>query len=257
MSHQLVKRQLEALYQLCNSRQWVYPDPIEFLYQYPVLEDREVAGLIASSLAYGRVTQILKSVASVLKPLGPSPVTFLKSVPTRLLGEIYADFRHRFSSGHEIALLLAGAKRVLDGYGSLGNCFLRTYRPCDETVLPSLATFVHELSAPFEGRSNSLLSQPQKGSACKKLNLFLRWMVRQDSVDPGGWDWVAPAKLVIPLDTHMHRIAIRLGLTKRRDASMKTAVEITRAFREIDPDDPVRYDFPLTRMGIRKDPSRF
>ena len=212
-----------------------------------------MAGLIASSLAYGRVAQILKSVASVLNEFGQSPSAFLRSASDRFLCEIFAGFRHRFTSGEEVVLLLASVKRVLDQYGSLGACFLETYRSCDETILPSLTAFVDELSLPFEGRSNSLLPRPQKGSACKKLNLFLRWMVREDRVDPGGWDRVAPSKLIIPLDTHMHRIAIHLGFTKSRCPTMKTALEITRAFRKIDPYDPVRYDFALTRTGIRND----
>jgi len=249
----LVKQQLESLYQLCNSRQWVHPDPLEFLYQYAALEDREVAGLIASSLAYGRVTQILKSVASVLEELGPSPSAFLRSVADRSLYTLFADFRHRFTSGEEVVLLLLGVKRILQQYGSVGACFLKNFRSCDETILPSLTAFVEELCFPFEGRANSLISQPRKGSACKKLNLFLRWMVREDKVDPGGWDQVPPSKLIIPLDTHMHRIAIGFGFTKSRCATMKTALEITEAFREIDPCDPVRYDFALTRTGIRND----
>ncbi|MBW2545477.1 MAG: TIGR02757 family protein, partial [Deltaproteobacteria bacterium] len=94
---------------------------------------------------------------------------------------------------------------------------------------------------------------PAKGSACKRLNLFLRWMVRRDDVDPGGWDDIPPSKLVIPLDTHMHRICLAFGFTKRKQADMKTALEITDSFRAIVPDDPVRYDFALTRLGIRKD----
>lgn len=253
----LVKRKLEALYQFCNSRQWVHPDPLEFLYPYAALEDREVAGLIASSLAYGRVTQILKSVASVLLELGPSPSAFLRSVPDSFLCTLFGDFRHRFTSGEEVALLLLGVKRVIEHYGSVGACFLKNVRSSDETILPSLTTFVDELAFPFEGRANSLISQPRKGSACKKLNLFLRWMVREDRVDPGGWDQVPASKLIIPLDTHMHRIALRLGFTKSRCATIKTALEITRAFREIDPSDPVRYDFALTRTGIRNDLPEF
>ena len=98
-----------------------------------------------------------------------------------------------------------------------------------------------------------LLPSPSAGSACKRLNLFLRWMVRQDNVDPGGWDSVSPAKLIIPLDTHMHRIGRRLGLTPRRQADLRTAIEITEGFRGICPSDPVRYDFALTRLGIRRD----
>lgn len=249
----MVKQELDQLYNFCNSRRWVHPDPLVFLYHYPRIEDREVAGLIASSLAYGRVTQIVKSVASVLKALGPSPADFIRSAPNRLLCEIFAGFRHRFTSGEEIVSLLAGMKRVINQYGSLGACFLEKYRTCDETVLPGLTAFVGELASSFPASSNSLLPRPQKGSACKKLNLFLRWMVRKDCVDPGGWDSVAPSKLIIPLDTHMHRVAIRLEFTRNGCANMKTALEITRAFRKIDPEDPVRYDFALTRLGIRKD----
>jgi len=249
----LVKQQLEALYHFCNSRQWVHPDPLEFLYEYPVLEDREVVGLIASSLAYGRVAQILKSVASILGELGPSPSLFLQSAPDRLLSKMFCGFRHRFTSGEEVARMLMGMKRVIQQYGSLGACFLDPYSRRDDTVLPSLITFVDALSSPFDARSNSLLPRPEKGSACKRWHLFLRWMVRKDRVDPGGWDQVAPSKLIIPLDTHMHRVSIRLGFTKNRCANMKTALEITQAFRGIDPKDPIRYDFALTRMGIRRD----
>ncbi len=98
-----------------------------------------------------------------------------------------------------------------------------------------------------------LLCHPAAGSACKRLNLYLRWMVRRDDVDPGGWTGVSPARLVIPLDVHMHRIGRGLGLTQSRYANLRTALEITAAFRRIAPDDPVRYDFALTRLGIRSD----
>jgi len=92
-------------------------------------------------------------------------------------------------------------------------------------------------------------------SDLKRLHLFLRWMVRRDEVDPGGWESVTPARLIVPLDTHMHRIALRLGLTSRKQANLRTAGEITAAFRALERDDPVRYDFCLTRLGIRNDMS--
>ena len=94
---------------------------------------------------------------------------------------------------------------------------------------------------------------PERGSACKRINLFLRWMVRKDRVDPGGWDKVPRSMLIIPLDTHMYHICTGLNMTCRKSADMTTAVEITEAFRKIAPEDPVRYDFSLTRLGIRKD----
>jgi len=247
------KEQLESLYAFYNSRKWVHPDPLEFLYDYRDLKDREVAGLIASSLAYGRVAQILKSVSGVLEKMGPSPCGFLVSSKPSSLRRIFADFKHRFTTGEELALMLIGAKSAIERYGSLYECFLSGFNDDDGTILTGLSYLVNELRTKSNGRSNSLLPLPERGSACKRWNLFLRWMVRKDQVDPGGWDRISPAKLIIPLDTHMHRICILLKLTGRKNADMRTSIEITRAFRGIEPEDPVRYDFALTRLGIRKD----
>jgi len=98
-----------------------------------------------------------------------------------------------------------------------------------------------------------LLPLPRLGSACKRLNLFLRWMIRKDDVDPGGWENIPLSKLIIPLDTHMHKIGILTGLTSRKQANMRTAFEITDGFKKLVPEDPVKYDFSLTRIGIRGD----
>jgi len=247
------KEQLESLYAFYSSRKWVHPDPLEFLYDYRDLKDREVAGLIASSLAYGRVAQILKSVSGVLEKMGPSPYGFLLSATPSSLRRIFSDFKHRFTSGEELALMLMGAKSVIERYGSLYECFLSGFKDDDGTILTGLSYLVNELRINSNGRSNSLLPLPERGSACKRWNLFLRWMVRKDQVDPGGWNRVSPARLIIPLDTHMHRICLSLKLTGRKNADMRTAIEITSAFGKIEPEDPVRYDFALTRLGIRKD----
>ena len=245
--------QLEHLHDLYNSRKWVHPDPLEFLYNYSDLRDIEVAGLIASSLAYGRVAQILKSVSSVLKKMGSSPYDFLLSVTPSSLGRIFSDFKHRFTTGDELARMLIGVRSVIGDYGSLYDCFLSGYRDQDDTVLNGLSFLVNELGKESDGQKNSLLALPGKGSACKRWNLYLRWMVREDRVDLGGWAGISPSKLIIPLDTHMHRICLLMGLTERKNAGMRTALEITDAFKKIQPKDPVRYDFALTRLGIRDD----
>ena len=247
------KQHLDRIYTYYNSRKWVHPDPLEFLYEYSDFKDREVVGLIASSLAYGRVAQILKSVSGVLGKMGPSPYGFLQSTTPSSLRHVFLDFRHRFTTGEELAQMLIGAKSAIERYGSLYKCFLTGFNDYDETVINGLSFLVRELRADLNGRSNSLLALPEKGSACKRWNLFLRWMVREDHVDPGGWDKVDTAKLIIPLDTHMHRICLLLKLTDRKNVGMRTAMEITRAFRKIEPEDPVRYDFALTRLGIRTD----
>lgn len=242
----------DQLYDRYNRRQFVHPDPLEFLYCYDLAEEREIVGLVASSLAYGRVGGILASVSAVLKAMQPSPRRFACGNSLKRIRQNFSRFKHRFTTGEDLARLLWAAGRLIERHGSLEGCFISGLSDSDETVVPALSRFVrgieHEAGAPLR----FLLPRPERGSACKRLNLFLRWMVRRDEVDPGGWQGLSPAKLVVPLDTHMHRICLALGLTSRKRADLKAALEVTAAFRRIAPHDPVRYDFALTRLGIRE-----
>jgi len=250
---QRVKGILDTLYDSYNRRRFVSPDPLEFLYHYNERSDREIVGLLASSLAYGKVSQIVKSISFVLERMTPSPCRFLENASPESLSDTYRPFKHRFTTGDELAAMLLGMKKVIMKYGSLHNCFTSALSDDSETIIPAISAFVKELKSADHQKSTSLLPLPAKGSACKRLNLFLRWMVRCDEVDPGGWSDISPSKLLIPLDTHMHRICLKLGLTRRKQADIKTAIEITDAFRTIVPHDPVRYDFALTRLGIRQE----
>ncbi|MDQ1240026.1 MAG: hypothetical protein QG577_2212 [Thermodesulfobacteriota bacterium] len=240
------------LYETYNRREYVHPDPLEFLYRYPDIRDREIVGLIAACLAYGSVHQILKTVGVVLKNMD-RPYSFLIKSSRRSLGRDFGDFKYRFTTGEELASLLLGIKAIIKAYGSLGDCFSEGFQPEHDTVVPALAEFVSRLTVMVREGTMSLVPLPHRGSACKRLHLYLRWMVRSDDVDPGGWSHVPRSKLVVPVDVHMHRLSLRLGLTRRKHADIKTALEITSAFRAIEPHDPVKYDFALTRLGIRKD----
>ena len=239
----------EELYARYNHREFVHPDPLEFLYAYDDLRDREIVALIASSLAYGRVQQILKSVSIVLEAIG-SPLRYVQTTSESKMKRHFRDFKHRFTTGDEVTELLLRIERVVEKHGSLGNCFARGIDTRDKTVKNALGYFTRELAAPVGEKQTSLIPDPQKGSACKRLNLMLRWMVRKDEVDPGGWNQIDTSRLIVPLDTHMHRIAIEYGLTTRKNADMRTAIEISDAFARYSPEDPVRYDFALTRPGI-------
>jgi uncharacterized protein (TIGR02757 family) len=251
-----LRQGLDSLYRRFNRRAFVHPDPLELVYRYDAPADQEIAGLIAACLAYGRVAQILVSVTRVLDALsvdtGGSPRSFLETATDREVARILPDFKHRFTPGTEVAALLLAVKHARAEHGSLEALFAAGMRMKDETILPALVTFVDRLRALAGGTRAcpSLLSSPEDGSACKRLNLFLRWMVRRDGVDPGPWRSVSRARLVVPLDTHLHRIARQLRLTGRKQADLKTALEITRGFAELNPRDPVRYDFSLTRLGI-------
>jgi len=240
---------LENLYRRYNRRKYVHPDPLEFLYGYPAVRDREIVGFIASSLAYGRVVQILRSVETVLGRMGPSPYEFLKKTPARSLQQIFSGFKHRFTADVELVSLMSGMKKVILEYGSLNECFLAGTTGSDRTILSALEKFTAKLNC----KDNYLVPSPKRGSACKRLNLFLRWMIRKDAVDPGGWKGIPKSKLIVPVDTHMTRIGRVLGLTQRKSADMKMALEITKSFRKLVPKDPAKYDFALTRFGIRSD----
>jgi len=245
----------EKIYKTLNKRELVHPDPLEFLYRYENKNDREVVGLIASSLAYGRVNQILKSVETVLSTLSPSPAAFIAETDSREFQKILKNFKHRFTDGREMATLLTAIKEVRKNYGALEDCFKEGMKKNKraENALGSLSFFVEKITDSFERKETYLVPHPEKGSACKRLNLFLRWMIRKDDVDPGPWSDIKSSILLIPLDTHMNNICKILGFTVRKSADMKTVLEISAAFSKINPVDPVKYDFALTRLGIHPD----
>ncbi|MFH2090825.1 MAG: TIGR02757 family protein [Pseudomonadota bacterium] len=242
---------LEAIYAQYNQRVYIDPDPLLYLYNYSDKKNREIAGFIAACCAYGQVLQIMKTVEHVLEKMKPSPHGYLIEKSKSDMAEDFKGFGYRFARDTHLVDLLVGIQGVLNRFGSLENCFYAGMSPTDETVLPGLVYFCRQLDP--EKSIGHLLADPEKNSACKRSHLFLRWMVRQDQVDPGGWTRIDPSRLIIPLDRHMHRIGLLLGFTSRKGADLKTALEITRGFAKIMPHDPVKYDFCLTRYGIRNE----
>lgn len=239
----------ELLYARLNRIQYVYPDPLAAVLRYSDAADQEVVGLIASGLAFGNVKTILRSVDAVLDHF-QHPAADLRGIDPAVLPRLFGSFQHRYVRGQELAELLAGMQRVIIQYGSLESCFRQFIREDDADYAPALARFVAALRENSPLPKNYLLPDPALGSACKRLWLYLRWMVRKDAVDPGTWAGLDTAKLIVPMDTHMHYICQRLGFTQRKTADLRAAREATTAFRRVCPDDPVRYDFALTRLGI-------
>ena len=241
----------ERIYTLYNKPAFIHPDPLELVLRYGDPKDQEVAGLIASSFALGNVTAILGCIEHVLSPLS-SPSSSLLELSDSELHRIYGGFRYRFFSEHDLIMLLTGIRGCLREFGSLYAGFRSHIREEDADMLPALAGFVTILERLAEGPIK-LLPSIEKGSACKRLHLFLRWMVRYDAVDPGPWRELSASKLIVPMDTHLLRISRRLGITRRNQAHMGTALEVTDFFRKLQPGDPVKYDFGLARLGIHPD----
>ena len=235
-------------------------DPLGIVHRYCAPEDCEAAGFIAAMLAYGGAAQIRRSVEAALEPLGPSPAKAAAALSAGDLLDLYESFRHRWTSGGELAFLVHTLGGIIARHGSLG-AFARML---DNPAEPHIGGLLTRLAEHFRACHNPavfpcgsrtapsyLVPSPAHGSACKRPVMLMRWMVRgPDNVDFGLWRFIEPARLVIPLDRHIARMGLRLGLTRRTQADWRTVLEITDFLRRLDPADPVRYDFALVRPGI-------
>lgn len=252
-----IHSRLDELLRTVDRQLWLSNDPLKYAHRYEATVDQEVAGLVAASLAFGNVTVVHRSVQQVLEALGEHPAETVIAVPKTVLRRRLTGFTHRIYRAPHIARLLANVGAVLREHESLGGAFVASYQGTG-AFRPALAEFAERLRGPRPDRSmRHLISDPLAGSACKRLLLYARWMIRpSDGLDLGLWP-VPASELIMPVDTHVHRIARHLGLTERNDASWRTAEEITERLRGFDPGDPVKYDFALCHMGIsRQCPSR-
>ena len=253
MGEKLTREKLDLLYAQWNKPEYISPDPLETVVVYNNLQDREVAGLLASSMAYGRVAALLVPLKKILGIMGSSPADFVSEKSEEQMFDLFEGIIHRFAAPAEFAALLAGSGAALRKYGSLESVLLKGYLSEDGAtdIIRGLKYFTDFIKENASGNPGHLLPDPLKGSACKRLLLYLRWMVRNDSVDPGGWNRIRISDLLLPLDTWTYRISLRAGWTERKSADMKTVIEVSRALAEINPEDPVKYDFSLSRFGIR------
>ena len=251
----ILRDRLERLYHTFDVS-LLSPDPLEVVRRFDMPEDQEVAALIASSLAYGRAEKIVETVEQVFLLMGGAPYAFVLQFDPPKHADRFRSYVYRFTRGDAITDLLLMVQAALRQFGSLQALFLKGYNPKDPHIGSGLTQFVETLldyspSLSANGGVRYLLPSPRTGSACKRLNLFLRWMVRQDEIDLGLWRPVSPSRLIIPVDTHIARLSRLLGLTARRQADWKMAEEITTALRVMDPADPVKYDLSLCHLGMR------
>jgi uncharacterized protein (TIGR02757 family) len=263
MRRERLRETLERLYAHYDHR-FVDPDPLEYVRRHASAADREVVGLVASSLAYGNVKQIKRSIARVLDALGDAPAAAVDRLDPREAARRLKSFKHRFNDGRDVACLLFFIRQMREGHGSVEGFFRAGHEAGAPDVGPALVSFAGRALALDHGRLYGrgalpgdagvrfFFPSPASGSACKRLNLYLRWMVRREGVDLGVWRGVDPAALVIPLDAHIFSIARRVRLTRYRTAGWRMAVDITRRLRRLDPADPVKYDFAFHRMGLWK-----
>jgi uncharacterized protein (TIGR02757 family) len=255
----VLKSALDRLYEAFN-----YPDsardPIQIVRRYERLDDREIVAFVAAGLAFGRVASVMASIENVCAVMGPAPAAFVRDFDPARDGRELRTIVHRWTRGDDLVGLLWTLRQLIERDGSLERAFAHGLEDESPDVEPALEAFARRARGvdlrPAYGRrprrpgAHYFFSRPSTGSACKRLNLFLRWMVRQDAIDPGGWGSVPSRQLVVPLDTHTIRVGKCLGLTRRASPGWKMASEITNALRAFDPDDPVRYDFALCHLSM-------
>jgi len=250
---------LERLYHDYN-REDSAADPVQLVRPYSRPEDREIAGFCAAALAFGRVASVLASISTLFRIMGGRPAQFVRAFdPSEEHPELRAMV-HRWTRGVDIAALLWILRQMLERSGSVEAFFAEGLADSDVDVSGALDSFSTRALAidvrPVYGRVPKragvcyFFPRPSAGSACKRLNLFLRWMVRSDEVDLGVWRSVRPGQLIVPLDTHIIRLARCLRLTRYTSPGWKMAADVTARLRALDPRDPVRFDFSICHVGM-------
>ncbi len=256
-----LRRALDDVRARCDVEARRAADPVGAVHRYADPLDQEIVGLVAASIAFGNVVTIRNKLDDVLRRLGTSP-SKLADDPAAVLRAL-AGWKHRVFLGEDIARLVAGARVVQRADGSLGARFARELS-ARGTLRQALAAWCDAIrhggglvALKHRRGPAHLLADPRGASAAKRLMLYLRWMIRPaDGVDLGLWD-VPASRLVIPVDTHIHKLSRNLGLTRTTTLSWKAAEEITRSLRRFDAGDPVKYDFSLCHMGMaQRCPSR-
>lgn len=255
-----IKQILDKFYKEYNFNERLKHDPVEFPHRFSDPKDIEVSGFIAACFAYGKVELFKPVIEKILEPGGRHPGEYFKEFDLKRDAGYFREISYRFNKGQDVLCFIYMISQVLKKWGTLQNLFYHHYNPDHTDIRNALDGFVKSFletdTTPVYGKNikppgmTQLLPIPERGSACKRMNLFLRWMVRSKDIDFGIWDKIPPAGLIIPLDTHIAKISRCLGLTKRSASDWKTAKEITEALRQLDAEDPLKYDFALCHHGI-------
>ena len=248
-----VKKLLDEIVARYHRAEFIGDDPVRCVHDFHNEEDIETAGFITAALSYGRAVSIRNSVDRVLGVLGNSPHEAVLNFDPIKDGKRLCEFAHRFTTCEDLIQFIELTSAVLRDHRRLKNVFLSLDNP-EQPIREAMSALVKEFRSGtlfLRKHVEYLLPDPADGSACKRFNLYLRWMVRgNDGVDFGLWPEVKPARLVMPLDVHVGRISRKLGLLERKSDDWKAAEEITESLRAFCPEDPLRYDFAITHIGI-------
>ena len=233
-----------------NTPQFIESDPIQIPHLFTLKEDIEIAGFLAATISWGNRKMIIQNAHKIMQLLGNAPYDFVMSHTETDL-ERLENFVHRTFNGSDLSTFIRGLKHIYQNHGGLEAVF-NTHQESD-----NLQKSIHELKKIFfeivhQSRTQKHVSDPLNNSAAKRINMYLRWMVRQDNagVDLGIWQSISPSKLSCPLDVHSGNVARKLGLLERKQNDGKALSELDTNLRKLDKNDPVKYDFALFGLGV-------
>lgn len=250
-----LKSYLDELY-LKYKKKHSSKDPVWILHEFRDDRDIELAGLITSCYAYGQVDQINFFIRKFLNNIGYKVYEFTSNYSEHKDKKYIKDIYYRFNSSDDLSRLLINLNRVLEKHSSLKKLFIACHDPSDENIINALQKFTEVINGKRKNKSSYdyLIPSPEQKSTCKRLNLYLRWMIRKDEIDTGIWSpEVSRSQLIMPVDIHVYRIARKLKMVKRKSCDLKFAVDLTNRLKKFDPEDPVKYDFALCHVGIDKE----
>ncbi len=251
LSNSELKSFLDEKYDLYNRETFIDTDPIQIPKRFTKKEDIEIAGFLAATIAWGQRPTIIKNAKKLMQWMDEAPHDFVLNAEDSDLN-IFAEFKHRTFNGEDAIFFIKSLQNIYKNHGGLETVFSKPSAN-DGDAKDALAHFREVFfSIDHPSRTEKHVSNVLKKSSAKRLNMFLRWMVRNDkrSVDFGIWKKMSPADLYLPLDVHTGRVGRKLGLLKRNQDDWPAVAEITQSLRQLDPMDPVKYDFALFGLGI-------
>lgn len=241
----ITKLQLDELVKKYESEEFIKDDPVQFIHKFNSKKDIELAGFIASLLAYGSRKQFISKLVELFEIAQNEPLNFVQNFDKRLIG----NFNYRFGKPNDFISIFEILKELYNTSDGLEELFEHGYR--QNKMFQTAVDYFYARADKNVGQGfYHMIPNPENGGAMKRMCMYLRWMVRKSVVDAGIWQFMKPSELYIPLDVHVGRISREMGLLTRRANDFKAVIELTKNLKKFCPEDPVKYDFAMFGLGI-------
>lgn len=242
----ITKTELDKLVEKYENPNFIKNDPVQFIHKYKNKKDIEIAGFIASLLAYGSRVQFIKKLDYLMENIAQNePLNFIQNFESKMIG----DFNYRFGKPNDFISIFEIMKILYNTTDGLEELFADGYKK--GKIFETVVDYFYARANENVGQGfYHMIPNPHNGGAMKRMCMYLRWMVRKSCVDVGIWKFMKPSELYIPLDVHVARVSRQMGLLTRNSNDFKAVIELTNKLKEFCPDDPVKYDFAMFAYGV-------